>query len=116
MGSAKETIAMSDAPSLQTVNPATSQPGKRSDSHTPQQAIEMVRRGHEAFGAWRRTNFAERGKAMREAARVLRARSAEFAQLMTDEMGKVRTEALAEVEKCAANCEFFAEHAQSYLA
>src|SRR4051812_34950814 len=116
MGSAKEIPAMSDTPSLQTVNPATGQPGKCYDGHTPDQTMDMVQRSHKAFATWRRTSFAERGKAMREAARVLRSRSAEFAQLMTDEMGKVRTEALAEVEKCAANCEFFAEHAQSYLA
>ena len=53
---------------------------------------------------------------MKAAAAVLRRRKAEFAELMTAEMGKTRTEGLAEIEKCAFNCEFFADHAESFLA
>lgn len=53
---------------------------------------------------------------MREAASVLRRRQHEFAQLMTAEMGKTRKEGFAEIEKCAFNCEHFAEHAKHYLA
>jgi succinate-semialdehyde dehydrogenase/glutarate-semialdehyde dehydrogenase len=53
---------------------------------------------------------------MRGAAASLRKRKDEFAELMTAEMGKTRAEGLAEVEKCAGNCDFFAEHAESFLA
>ncbi|HEX4709119.1 NAD-dependent succinate-semialdehyde dehydrogenase, partial [Phenylobacterium sp.] len=59
---------------------------------------------------------AERAALMRRAAAVLRARQDEFASLMTDEMGKTLTEGLGEVEKCAGNCDFFAEHAAAFLA
>src|SRR5699024_4576766 len=34
----------------------------------------------------------------------------------TDEMGKTLDEGRAEVEKCALNCDWFAEHAEGYLA
>jgi succinate-semialdehyde dehydrogenase/glutarate-semialdehyde dehydrogenase len=47
---------------------------------------------------------------------VLRARREEFAGLMTDEMGKTLTEGLAEIEKCAGNCDYYAEHAAAFLA
>jgi succinate-semialdehyde dehydrogenase/glutarate-semialdehyde dehydrogenase len=53
---------------------------------------------------------------MRRAARVLRERSAELARLMTLEMGKPIAGAEAEVEKSAAGCDHFAEHAAVYLA
>jgi succinate-semialdehyde dehydrogenase/glutarate-semialdehyde dehydrogenase len=47
---------------------------------------------------------------------VLRARAAEFAELMTQEMGKLTADGLAEIEKCAFNCDYFAEHAAEFLA
>jgi len=53
---------------------------------------------------------------MREAAAVLRRRQQDFAELMTAEMGKTRKDGPAEIEKCAFNCDHFAEHAKHYLA
>jgi succinate-semialdehyde dehydrogenase/glutarate-semialdehyde dehydrogenase len=53
---------------------------------------------------------------MRAAAAVLRGRADEFAALMTDEMGKTLTEGRAEIEKCAFNCDWFADNAELYLA
>jgi len=53
---------------------------------------------------------------MRAAAAGLRRRRDEFAALMTAEMGKVHAEGLAEVEKCASNCDYFADNAERFLA
>jgi acyl-CoA reductase-like NAD-dependent aldehyde dehydrogenase len=52
---------------------------------------------------------------MREAANYLRANTARFAALMTGEMGKPIRQSEAEVEKCAWCCDFYAEHAESFL-
>ena len=47
---------------------------------------------------------------------LLRANKEGYAQLMTDEMGKLHQQGLAEVEKCAWVCEYYAENAADFLA
>jgi len=103
-------------PSLTAVDPATGRPGRSYPGHTLEEARGLARAARDAWQGWRRTSFDERAAPMRAAAEVLRRRKAEFAELMTAEMGKTRTEGLAEVEKCAANCDYFAEHAAGFLA
>src|SRR5439155_26729521 len=53
---------------------------------------------------------------MRRTAEVLRTRKDELARLMTEEMGKTLDDGRAEIEKCAFQCDWFADHAQDYLA
>jgi succinate-semialdehyde dehydrogenase/glutarate-semialdehyde dehydrogenase len=101
---------------LQTVNPATGEPGRSYDWITIDQAHEAATAAHRAFRAWRRTAFAERSAIMRKVAAILREREREYARLMTQEMGKTFDEGLAEVEKCAFHCDWFADNAERYLA
>jgi succinate-semialdehyde dehydrogenase/glutarate-semialdehyde dehydrogenase len=82
----------------------------------PRAAHEAAAAAHRAFGAWRRTAFAERSAIMRKVAAILREREREYARLMTQEMGKTFDEGLAEVEKCAFHCDWFADNAERYLA
>src|SRR5690606_36348076 len=65
--------------------------------------------------AWQATSFAARAKILRAAAAELRANRDRYAGLITLEMGKLAREARAEVEKCALNCDFYAEHAERFL-
>jgi succinate-semialdehyde dehydrogenase / glutarate-semialdehyde dehydrogenase len=65
---------------------------------------------------WRKTPIAERSRLMHGAARVMRANNSRYATLMTEEMGKTVTEGRAEIEKCAATADYFAEHADAFLA
>jgi len=107
---------MPQKPNFQAVDPATATPGRSYAGHTPDEALEIAARARSAFEGWRRTGIAARAALMREAATVLRRRSEEFSVLMTDEMGKTLAEGRAEVEKCAGNCDFYAEHAAAFLA
>jgi succinate-semialdehyde dehydrogenase/glutarate-semialdehyde dehydrogenase len=101
---------------IQTMNPATGEPGRAYDWHSADQAREVAAAAHEAFLMWRRTSFANRAVIIRKAAKILRARKDELARLMTEEMGKTLDDGRAEVEKCAFQCDWFADHAEAYLA
>ena len=98
------------------VNPATGERLREYPEAKPREVRAAIEGAHAAFLRWRRTSFAERAAPMREAARALRARAGEFAVLMAEEMGKPVRDGRAEVEKCAWNCEFYAEHAERFLA
>ncbi len=79
-----------------------------------------VGRALDAAGAahrdWRDATFADRAAVLRAAAGALRDQRERLAALMTAEMGKPIVQSDSEVEKCAGACEYFAEHAERYLA
>ena len=101
---------------IQTVNPATGQPGRSYDETSLGDALAAAAAARKAFVEWRRTSFTERSAIIHKAADVLRARRDEFARLMTEEMGKTVNDGRTEVEKCAFHCDWFADHAREYLA
>lgn len=101
---------------MESINPATEEVLARFDEFTPDQ-IEAAIAGAEAtYRTWRRTAFGERSALMHEAAKYLRANKERFGLLITREMGKPILEAEAEVEKCAWNCDFYADNAEGFLA
>jgi acyl-CoA reductase-like NAD-dependent aldehyde dehydrogenase len=106
---------MPHAPIVST-NPATEEVLATFDPSTPQQVEHALASAASAFRTWRRTAFAERSALMRAAAAYLRQQQGRLAALITAEMGKPIVEAQAEIEKCAATCVFYAEHAADFLA
>ena len=105
-----------DRHKIRTVNPATGEPGKSYKETSLDEATAAAAAARKAFLDWRRTSFADRSAIVHKAAEILRARKHEFARLMTEEMGKTLDEGRAEVEKSAFHCDWFADHAQEYLA
>jgi len=83
---------------------------------TPAEVRDIIRAARKAFDAWRRTPFSERAAVLREAGRVLRADAPGLARLMAQEMGKPLAAGKSEIEKCAWACEYYAEHAERFLA
>ena len=101
---------------IRTINPATGDPGKSYPETSLDEALATAAAARQAFLKWRRTSFEERAKVVHKAAEILRARKDEFARLMTEEMGKTLADGRAEIEKCAVNCDWFADQAEKYLA
>lgn len=69
-----------------------------------------------ASSGWHATPMSERSRLMQRAAALLRERADTLAALITLEMGKLLSEAKAEVEKCAWVCDYYAEQAPAFLA
>ena len=68
-----------------------------------------------AFADWKKTSFAHRSSLMLKVASIIRNNKDEYARTITLEMGKLFSEAKAEVEKSATACEYFAQHAEEFL-
>jgi succinate-semialdehyde dehydrogenase/glutarate-semialdehyde dehydrogenase len=102
-------------PRLTVIDPATGEPGRVHEGHTRAEAQAIAARTRGAFLGWRATPIEQRAALMGQAAAVLRRRAAEFAELMTAEMGKPHADGLAEIEKCAFNCDVYAEQAAAFL-
>jgi succinate-semialdehyde dehydrogenase / glutarate-semialdehyde dehydrogenase len=101
--------------SIQTINPTTGEVLETFEPYNERQINEALEQARHAFVQWRAMPFAERGNHLHSIASHLRDHQAELARLAVLEMGKSITEAEAEVEKCAWNCDYFAEHAQEFL-
>jgi succinate-semialdehyde dehydrogenase / glutarate-semialdehyde dehydrogenase len=101
---------------MKAINPATEELIRDYAEHGEPEAEVRLRRAERAYSSWRRTTFADRSRLMGRAAGLLRGRRDEYARLMTEEMGKPIAAAEAEIDKCAWNCEFYAEHAPTFLA
>jgi len=102
--------------SIQSINPATEEVLRTFEPYSKEQVDEALEQAHNAFLSWRETSFAERASYIRRVAAYMRANKNELARIATLEMGKPITEAEAEVEKCAWNCDFYAENAEKFLA
>ena len=98
-----------------TVNPATGAEIARFDYMDGDAVDERLDAAVDRFAQWRKAAGAERSRVLSSAARVLRERGDALARIAVTEMGKPIVQARAEVEKCAWACEFFAQHAQSFL-
>jgi succinate-semialdehyde dehydrogenase/glutarate-semialdehyde dehydrogenase len=101
---------------ITTVNPATGEEIREYEEMTPEEVGEILDAAHEAFVSWRRVSFDRRAEPMHEAARVLRDKTDEYAELMAIEMGKPLAGGRSEVEKCAWVCDYYADHAEGFLA
>jgi succinate-semialdehyde dehydrogenase / glutarate-semialdehyde dehydrogenase len=101
---------------LQSINPATGELIESFDETSDAQLEAALQRARQTFAAYRKTSFAERAGWMQKTAQILDGESDKWARLMTREMGKTYKAAVAEAQKCAWACRYFAEHAAAFLA
>ncbi|HET9112075.1 MAG TPA: NAD-dependent succinate-semialdehyde dehydrogenase [Ktedonobacterales bacterium] len=101
---------------IQSINPATGEVIETFEPFSQQRIDEALDRAQQAFRQWRTASYDERATLVREIAKTLRAQKERLARTITLEMGKPIAEAEAEVEKCAWNCDFYAEEAKNFLA
>jgi len=100
----------------QTINPASGAVVASYEETSPEAVQAIIASAHRAYLEWRQTSFRERAGLMRRAADVLRGNAREYARLMAEEMGKPIRDGIAEIQKCAGGCDYFAENAERFLA
>ncbi len=98
-----------------TQNPATGQVLQLHDGWSDQRLQHALQQAGDAQRDWVQTSLAARSAILRRVAARLNERRDEYARIITMEMGKLLTEARAEVGKCASACEYFAQHAEAFL-
>src|SRR5215216_2824553 len=101
---------------MRSINPATEEVVESFQEFSPAQVDAALQEAYEAQRRWRDTSLGERAARLQAAARLLRSQKQRWAGLATLEMGKPIVEAEAEIEKCAWNCDFYAENASKFLA
>ena len=101
---------------IQSINPLTGDVLNAFEEHSDEQVQQALVRAEDTYECWKAFTIRERTARTLAAARQLRQHKDRYAQLMTDEMGKLKKEAVAEVEKCAVACDYYAEHAEQFLA
>jgi succinate-semialdehyde dehydrogenase / glutarate-semialdehyde dehydrogenase len=101
---------------IATTNPATGEVVKKFDALTDAQVDEKISKAAKTFRSFRKTSFADRARWMNKAGEILDAEKQAIGRLMTLEMGKTLGSAIAEAEKCAGACRYYAEHAEGFMA
>jgi len=101
---------------LRSVNPTTGEEIEQFPESTAKEVDTALSWADSAFRDWRRTSFADRAERIRAVAEVLRRHKRRYAETMAREMGKPVRDGVAEVEKCAWACDFYAENAARFLA
>jgi succinate-semialdehyde dehydrogenase/glutarate-semialdehyde dehydrogenase len=100
---------------IESVNPATGERLRAFAAEAPAAVEAKLAAAAAAFKSWSRRPVAERAEVLQRAGGILDAEKHAFAAVMTAEMGKLIGAAVLEVEKCAAACRYYAEHAEKFL-
>ncbi|WP_449419420.1 NAD-dependent succinate-semialdehyde dehydrogenase [Phormidium nigroviride] len=101
---------------IATINPTT---GETLKTYAPDSDAEIEAKlelAQQAFSKYRRLPFEQKAKWMQATADILERDREKFAKIMTLEMGKTLKSAIAEVEKSALGCRYYAENAPQFLA
>ncbi len=101
---------------IATVNPATGEVVKTFEALSDGEIERKIAIAHAAFLQYRQTTFEQRSQWLQAAAAIVEAEKDRLGALITLEMGKTLKSAIAEVEKCAAVCRFYAENGAKFLA
>lgn len=97
------------------INPATGESLANFAHHTDEELESRIEQTAKAFDDWRETSVQRRCELLSRVAILLRQDTEKLANLATSEMGKPIAQSMAEVEKCAWVCDYYAEHAADFL-
>ncbi len=98
------------------INPATEETVRHHSGIDAREAMRRIDASNAAWGQWSGASLSDRGAVLLQAASILDEDRNRWATRITQEMGKPITESLAEVDKCAWVCRWYAQNTESLLA
>jgi succinate-semialdehyde dehydrogenase len=104
------------ASAFSTVNPATGDPIETFSFFSHKETEAVLARADQTFREFRKLPVYRRAQLLSSLAAALRKNKERLARVITTEMGKISAEAVAEIEKCALEADFYAEHGPQMLA
>jgi succinate-semialdehyde dehydrogenase len=114
---AQQTFESHDVvPGATSRNPATGEIIAHYPFQTPAEVEQTLAQSHAAFLTWRALSVADRAAVQRRLGDYLERHVDRLAAIITDEMGKTRREAVAEIRKCARTANWYADHGPAMLA
>jgi len=100
---------------IESKNPYTGEIIEKFKELNKKEINEALEKADSRFKKWRKTTYKERADLMLKAAEELKKNKKEYAKDICLEMGKPISQAIAEIEKCAWVCEYYAENAEKHL-
>jgi succinate-semialdehyde dehydrogenase/glutarate-semialdehyde dehydrogenase len=100
---------------MQSVNPFSGKIVGSYSEYSPEKVEEIIGNVDHAFHSWKLTDFETRSNLMKNLQAKLLEKKEDLAGIMVSEMGKVKREAIGEIEKCAWVCSYYAENAEAFL-
>jgi len=101
---------------VSSINPWTLEEIERFETHSVEETDRIITAVNDQYGQWKKTSFDERTQLLHKVSDVLTANKRKYAEHISLEMGKPIAEAIAEVEKCAWVCRYYADQSKTFLA
>jgi acyl-CoA reductase-like NAD-dependent aldehyde dehydrogenase len=99
-----------------TINPSTGEQIETFSFYNASEIEEGLARAEKSFQSFRKLPVYQRAELLSDLAETLRKNKTQLAKVITTEMGKILSEAEAEIEKCAWEADWYAEHGPQMLA
>src|ERR1044071_9109385 len=100
---------------IASINPATGEKLKEFPPHKDVDIEKALRNAEAAFEKYRGEPFPKRTQLMVSVGTLLEREKNDLAKIITLEMGKLLRDSVAEIEKCARGCRYYAENAERFL-
>jgi acyl-CoA reductase-like NAD-dependent aldehyde dehydrogenase len=100
---------------IETINPSTGKVIAAYEAESAEVVSSKVKAARVAFSSCKKRDLSERAEYIRKLGRVMRKNREDYARMVTEEMGKPVRQSLAEIEKCAWVCDYYADHAEVFL-
>ena len=100
---------------LKSINPVSGKIIQTYETHSEKGVEKIINSVDKAWHSWRNSTFQYRSRLLKSLSDLLISKRDELAFLMAQEMGKVIKEGVAEIEKCAWACDYYAQNGESFL-